>query len=299
MGEANMHYFQPSVGRASTKKGLVIPQLALCAPASRPSEDGAKAEPQVLKTGRGLFLGRARGVLKVKGEPHLILHAAADGKPAGDDIRAVWSSDEGDPRIVKNPVTGLETAVEGSIVKVGPRQYQITSRRQDDGAHIIQVRTGLPRQKGQSLDEAIKLFFAHNPGAEFGFHGSYALEDSGAEQVEGAEVQAGSEVQPEHLKWNVPHHSQWVSRDDNLRVPMFREDVWRIPEGCAIVIVDPSIDENGHQRTFVIRVENGQLMTRFGGKRERERFLELEIRRRKKRSAESARHTSSQGEADA
>lgn len=289
MGNPNIHYFHAVTGR--TKTGLQLPHLALCAPLPRDrSKDGQRPEATVLKTGRGLLLGAPRGLTKIDGKPHLIISAAEAGQPVGDDIRAVWAGDGDEmPRFVTNPVSEVEAAVEGTVVQIGPRQYTITRRRQDDGTHLIHVRTGVSRQKGQTHESAVKEFLARNGATELGFHGSFALDD-GATHVEGVEddgQEAGSGFRPEHLKWYVSRER--VAREDNIQIPFAREDVWRIPEGCKIIVADPSMGPDGLQRTFTIRVENGQLVTRYGGKRELDQFMELEIRRLKKRAQDRDR----------
>lgn len=291
---ANIHYFQANTGQALT--GLRLPHLLLCEPLPRTPKGEPRPEPKVIKAGRGLLLGNPRGLKHIDGTPHLILSAAEAGKPVGDDVRAMWSGEgEQAPRLVTNMVNGLETAVEGSVVEIGPRQYSITRRRQDDGTHLIHVRTGVFRRPGQTEEQAVEHFLAKLGSTEVGFHGSFAL-DGGAKHLEGVEEsgEAGTGARVERLKWNVSRDI--FEREDNVRIPISREDVWRVPEGCGIVVVDPSIGRNGFQRTFTVWVENGKLVTRQGGKRDYEHFMDLELKRlRKRKQIPAAHQTSSEG----
>lgn len=280
MGTPNIHFFHAITGQA--KVGLNLPNLALV---RQTSQDAA---PEVVQAGRGFLLGAPRGSMEIAGKRHLILRAPKPEQSGGDDFRVVWA-DAAMPRLVENPVNGLENAVEGTIVTVGPRQYTITARRADDQSHTIHVRTGVVRQQGETLDQALTRFFTRFGVEELGFHGSYARERdvSHVEGVESADVLPQARV--EHLKWFVSREK--FTREDNNQIPLSRDDVWNIPEGGSLVVVDPAIipGSKGRQRTFVVRVENGKLVTRPGGKVEFDRFLELEFARLRKRSGEAAR----------
>jgi hypothetical protein len=270
MGASNIHLFNAIEGKV--KDGLYMPHVAIV---RQPTND---VEPEIVKAGRALLFGSPRGVVDVQGERHYKLFAAREGKQVGDDVRAMFEGEGDAPRIVRNRMTDRDVAFEGTVVNIGPRQYTITGRKAGDGTHLIHVRTGVVRAKGQTYEDALAQFFAANKLGELGQHGSYGLDRE-------TESTVSVEEHVQHLKWNVARTR--FEREDGIKVPVNREDAWKVPEGCKVLVVDPSIGDNGFQRCFTLAVENNQIVMRSGGKREFDQFMELEDRRLKKRKSEA------------
>lgn len=272
----NIHQFSAQTGRHVP--GLLVPRLAVV------EQESPDSEAKVVKTGRGLLFGSPRGSLLVEGKKHYKLLAPRAGRNFGDEVRAMFEAEGDGPRIVaRRDDPEREVAYEGTVVNIGPRKYTITSRKAGDNSHLIHVRTGVIRAKGQSYEEALAGFFASNKVNELGFHGSFAL-DAGVENAATVEDFVSHLLPDAHVKWNVARTA--FEREDGARVPVSREDAWLVPEGCRVLVVDPSIGEDGLQRSFTLRVENGELKVHHGGRKVFDQFMALEDARLKKRAAE-------------